>query len=195
MDEEVRKIIAAIDMVLYHHPKHPWTFLCVGTLPRLSVSRVYGPDRRRLHGPDVRLGSGRRCKMGFRPFGCGGAARDVRHRRRGGQRRLLSAVPSGSRLGHPAPYSASARPSYHNWVHIVGALFAYPRSLKASVVSTPGYRLVTPAVLTAYALRRTGGYGQLIKGVQEDSLSFQVFLVTPSPPTESFLKILSLKGK
>ena len=156
MDEEVRKIVAAIDMVLYHHPKHPWTFLRAGTL----VSRF----RESMALTDVSY-MGRMCGLDpaeaarwvFDPQAAeellGMFATDDKVDRDDSYLPYLADLDLVTR----SQYSATAQPSYHNWVHIVGSLFANTRSLKASLVSTPGYRLVTAAILAAYTLRRTGG--------------------------------------
>ncbi len=130
MDEEVKKIIAAIDKVLYHHSKHLWTFRRAGTL----VSRF----RESMALTDVSY-MGRMCgldpadaaKWLFDPqageelLGMFATEDDVD--------RDNSYLPylADLDLVTRSSYSATARPSFHNWVHIVGALFANPRSLKS----------------------------------------------------------------
>jgi Rhabdovirus nucleocapsid protein len=54
-----------------------------------------------------------------------------------------------------SPFSITANPNTHNWIHILGSLSGLERSKKASVVGNPGPALVFAAATAAYAMGRS----------------------------------------
>jgi Rhabdovirus nucleocapsid protein len=68
------------------------------------------------------------------------------------------------------PYSATANPAVHNWVHILGALGGMEWSKKAAVVGSPAPALVLAAATTAYGLDQSTDMRQTFTKEDEEEL-------------------------
>jgi Rhabdovirus nucleocapsid protein len=77
-----------------------------------------------------------------------------------------------------SPFSVTANPNTHNWIHILGSLGGLERSKKASVVGSPGPALVLASVarsrkgFTATSNKNHGHFGTFHGHIQHFLLLF-----------------------
>lgn len=58
------------------------------------------------------------------------------------------------RLTSRSPYSASANPSLHVWIHVIGTVCGFERSVNANIVGAPNlYPIVTSGLIVGFYLR------------------------------------------
>jgi hypothetical protein len=87
-----------------------------------------------------------------------------------------------------SPYSATANPAIHNWVHILGALCGMERSKKAAIVGSPAPALVLAAATTAYGLGRSTVLRQTFTREDEEKLADLEGLDIPQIQTVGLLQ-------